>query len=67
MSRPFYKYPPVPSSGAGTFSDEIVGLQLVTGGGLTLANFQFTTSLSEKINTNFSTILKRDGLGDQIW
>ena len=54
MSRPFYKYPPVPSSGAGTFSDEIVGLQLVTGGGLTLANFQFTTSLSEKINTNFN-------------
>jgi len=53
MAKKFYKYPPVPSSGAGTFSDELVGLQLVTGGGLTLANFEFVTSLSEKINRSF--------------
>jgi len=54
MSRKFYRYPPRPSSGAGTFSDNIVGLQLVTGGGLTQGNFEFTTSIVEKVNRTFN-------------
>lgn len=53
MARKFFKYPPRPSSGAGTFSDDIVGLQLVTGGGLTQANFEFTVSVTEKVNRQF--------------
>ena len=44
MARKFYKYPPRPSSGAGTFSDNIVGLQIVNGGGLTQGNFDFSTN-----------------------
>jgi hypothetical protein len=54
MARKFFRYPPRPSSGAGTFSDNIVGLQLVDGGGLTLGNFDFTTGVTEKVNRNFS-------------
>ena len=53
MARKFYKYPPRPSSGAGTFSDNLVGFQLVDGGGLTQGNFEFTTSIVEKVNRNF--------------
>lgn len=47
--------PPQRPSGSGTFSDNLVGLQLVSGGGLTNANFAFTLSTSEKVNRNFST------------
>jgi len=47
-------YPPRPGSGAGTFSDNIVGLQLVDGGGLTQGNFEFTTAISEKVNRDFN-------------
>jgi hypothetical protein len=54
MAKQFYRYPPRPSSGAGTFSDNIVGLQLVDGGGLTQGNFEFTTSVVEKVNRNFN-------------
>ena len=54
MATNFYKYPPRPSSGAGTFSDNIVGFQVVDGGGLTQGNFAFTTSLTEKVNRTFS-------------
>ena len=54
MPTNFYKYPPRPSSGAGTFSDNIVGFQVVDGGGLTQGNFAFTTSLTEKVNRTFS-------------
>lgn len=43
------------ATGAGTFSDNSVGFQLVTGGGLTQGNFEFTTSLTEKVNRTFST------------
>ena len=46
-------YPPSPGSGLGTF-DDIVGLQLVDGGGLTSAVFDFTTSVTEKVNRTFS-------------
>ena len=49
-----YFYPPRPGSGAGTFSDNIVGLQLVDGGGLTQGNFDFTTSVVEKVTRNFN-------------
>jgi len=42
-------------TGAGTFSDNLVGFQLVTGGGLTQGNFQFTTGVTEKTNRNFNT------------
>ena len=46
-------YPPTPGSGAGTF-DNIVGFQVVEGGGLTNAVFDFTTSVTEKVNRTFS-------------
>jgi len=49
-----YFYPPRPGSGAGTFSDNIVGLQTVEGGGLTQGNFEFTTSIVEKVNRTFN-------------
>ena len=49
-----YFYPPRPGSGAATFSDNIVGLQTVEGGGLTQGNFEFTTSVTEKVNRNFN-------------
>jgi hypothetical protein len=54
LSRSKYFYPPRPGSGAGTFSDDIVGLQLVTGGGLTQGNFEFTTGVTEKVNRTFN-------------
>ena len=46
-------YPPSPGSGLGTF-DDIVGFQLVDGGGLTSSVFDFTTSVTEKVNRTFS-------------
>jgi len=49
-----YFYPPVPGSGAATFSDNIVGLQTVQGGGLTQGNFEFTTGVTEKVNRKFN-------------
>ena len=47
-------YPPRPGNGAGTFSDNIVGLQTVEGGGLTQGNFEFTSSVVEKVNRKFN-------------
>jgi hypothetical protein len=49
-----YTCPPQSASGQGTFSDNLVGLQLVDGGGFTQANFEFTTSITEKQNRNFN-------------
>jgi hypothetical protein len=49
-----YFYPPVPGSGSGTFADNIVGLQTVNGGGLTLGNFDFTAGVTEKVNRKFN-------------
>jgi hypothetical protein len=49
-----YFYPPVPGNGSGTFSDNIVGLQTVQGGGLTQGNFDFTTSVVEKVDRKFN-------------
>lgn len=54
LSRNKYFYPPRPGNGAGTFSDNIVGLQIVDGGGLTQGNFEFTTSVTEKVNRTFN-------------
>jgi hypothetical protein len=47
-------YPPRPGSGAATFSDDIVGLQTVEGGGLTQGNFEFTTSITERVTRTFN-------------
>jgi hypothetical protein len=54
LSRNKYFYPPRPGSGAGTFSDNIVGLQTVEGGGLTQGNFEFTTGVTEKVVRDFN-------------
>ena len=54
IPRTKYFYPPRPGNGAGTFSDDIVGLQTVTGGGLTQGNFEFTTLVTEKVNRSFN-------------
>lgn len=53
-SRTKFFYPPRPGNGAGTFSDNIVGLQTVEGGGLTQGNFEFTTGITEKVNRKFN-------------
>ena len=63
-----YICPPTPASGSGTFSDNLVGFQLVQGGGLTQGNFEFTQSVTEKTNRTFSTgvfsnPINLDGLG----
>jgi hypothetical protein len=55
-----YKCPSPPPNGSGTFSNELVGVQLVTGGGLTQGNFQFTSAIYEKIDRNFDTGLFSD-------
>ncbi len=49
-----FKCPPQYASGAQTPFDNLVGFQLVDGGGLTQGNFEFTTSVSEKPNRTFS-------------
>jgi hypothetical protein len=50
-----YTCPPTPATGAGTFSDDLVGFQLVQGGGLTQGNFNFVESITEKTNRTFNT------------
>jgi hypothetical protein len=50
-----YTCPPQSATGTGTFSDDLVGFQLVQGGGLTQGNFEFTESVTEKTNRKFST------------
>lgn len=55
MAKKKYFYPPVPPVGSETFSDDLVGLQLVQGGGLTLGTFQFTSAIFEKSNRKFDT------------
>ena len=63
-----YICPPTPSTGAGSFSDDLVGFQLVQGGGLTQGNFNFVESITEKSNRTFNTgtfsePINLDGLG----
>ncbi len=48
-----FRYPPAPPSGNDTFSPDLVGFQLVEGGGLTQGNFEFTTAVFEKVNRKF--------------
>ena len=55
MATQKYTCPPQPATGAGTFSDNLVGFQLVSGGGLTQGNFEFSTSITEKTNRTFTT------------
>jgi len=55
MASNKYKYPPAPPNGSGTFSDNIVGFQVVDGGGLTQGNFEFSTNIVEKSNREFNT------------
>ena len=55
MASNRFRYPPAPNNGGDTFSDNIVGLQLVDGGGLTQGNFEFTTYVTEKVNRTFDT------------
>ena len=67
-SRSKYFYPPRPGNGAGTFSDNIVGLQTVNGGGLTLGTFDFNSIVTEKVNRTFnvgafSELISLEGLG----
>lgn len=49
-----YFYPPRPGNGGGTFSDDIVGLQTVSGGGLTGGNFEFTSNIAERVVRTFN-------------
>jgi hypothetical protein len=44
----------VPANGNTTFSDNLVGFQVVDGGGLTQGNFEFTRGIVEKANREFS-------------
>jgi hypothetical protein len=44
---------PPQASGLGTFSNNLVGFQLVDGGGFTQGNFDFTSSITEKQDRNF--------------
>jgi hypothetical protein len=55
MANNKFTCPPQPATGAGTFSDNLVGFQLVAGGGLTQGNFEFTTGVTEKSNRTFTT------------
>lgn len=49
-----YTCPPQSASGSESFSDNLVGFQLVDGGGFTQGNFEFTETLSEKQNRTFN-------------
>ena len=46
---------PPQASAQGSFSDNLVGFQLTSGGGLTQGNFEFTTGVVEKVNREFNT------------
>jgi len=55
MANNKFTCPPQTASGSGTFSDNLVGFQLVAGGGLTQGNFEFSTGITEKTNRTFTT------------
>jgi hypothetical protein len=55
MSTTKYTCPPQTASGQGTFSDNLVGFQIVDGGGLTQGNFEFTRTVVEKNNRSFES------------
>ena len=54
MASNKFRYPPAPANGQDTFSDNLVGFQVVDGGGLTQGNFEFSTSVVEKVNRTFN-------------
>lgn len=53
MTQKKFICPPLPATGSGTFSDDLVGFQLVQGGGLTQGNFEFVSGTEEKQNRTF--------------
>jgi hypothetical protein len=50
-----YTCPPQQRISEGTIFDNLVGLQVVQGGGITQGNFNFTTSITEKSDRFFDT------------
>jgi hypothetical protein len=48
-----YTCPPQSASGAGTFANNLVGFQLVQGGGLTNSNFLFSEGVVTRVVRNF--------------
>ena len=50
-----YTCPPQKPSGSGTFADNLVGFQLVQGGGLTNSNFVFSSGVVAKKNRTFQS------------
>lgn len=62
MASNRFRFPPAPPNGSGTFSDNLVGFQIVDGGGLTQGNFEFTTNIVEKVNRKFNTGVFSDPL-----
>ena len=54
MANSKFRCIPAVANGSETFSRDLVGFQLVTGGGLTQSNFEFSTSIVEKVNRNFN-------------
>lgn len=54
-SRKKYRFPPAPPAGSESFSPDLVGFQVVDGGGLTQGNFEFTTGVVEKVDRTFNT------------
>jgi hypothetical protein len=53
MANKKYTYPKQTPTGSGTFADNLVGFQLVQGGGLTQGNFEFNESITEKVDRKF--------------
>jgi hypothetical protein len=53
MAKTTYTFPPQAAIGSQTFSDNLVGFQIVDGGGLTQGNFKFTTASFEKVSRTF--------------
>jgi len=52
-----YTCPPQTPSGQGTFSDNLVGFQLVQGGGLTQGNFAFTIGSTDRSVRSFDSVV----------
>ena len=53
MAKKFY-YPPAPGNGKGTFSDNLVGMQITEGSPqMTLGNFSISDSSESKRNISF--------------
>jgi hypothetical protein len=53
MAKTKFLCPPPAATGSATFSDNLVGYQVVDGGGLTQGNFKFTSASFEKVSRSF--------------